>query len=291
MNTAWLMAIGAGVANGGVALTSKAAERNRCRLAPYGVVALGIACLTACAPALRGHGNWADWRLWSFGGAMGALYLAAIASMLRANRAWPPSVVWSVANMAFVLPIMFSAFCLGEPLRWLDGVIAAGFLLMLFGLTREAAAGRAAGTASPPPASPENWLLLGIVFTTNGLLMFGFKLFGVWMPAQPSACLVMVMYGSGAVLALAVLVGRGAIGFTRVEAGLGLATGAAIGLSALALLPAMKLPAAVAFPLIQGTSLAGGVFACALVFQESLTFRKVAAIAIGLSAMALTALR
>ena len=65
----------------------------------------------------------------------------------------------------------------------------------------------------------------------------------------------------------------------------------ALGLSALAMLTAMQLPAAAAFPVIQGTSLAGGVLACALVFRESLTQRKLAALAVGLGAMVLTAWR
>jgi multidrug transporter EmrE-like cation transporter len=291
MNSAWVMAIGAGCANAVVALASKAAERSHCRLAPYGVIALGVAGLTAWAPAMKGRGDWGDWRLWAFGGAMGALYLAAIASMLRANRRWPPSVVWSVANMAFVLPILLSAFGLGEPLRWMDSVIAAGFLLMLAMLTREAPGGRAAGIERTLRAVLERWLLLGAVFAINGLLMFGFKVFGVWLPAQPSPCLVMVMYGSGAALAIVLLVVRGVFRFTLAETGWGLATGVAIGLSALALLPAMRLPAAAAFPVIQGLSLAGGALACAFVFRESLTMRKGVGIAIGLVALALTALR
>lgn len=292
-NTALLMAAAAGVANAGVAAASKAAERSRCRLAPYGLVALGVASLTACAPALSGPSDWRDWRLWAFGGVMGALYLAAIASMLRANRLWPPSVVWSAANMAFVLPILLSALCLREPLRWLDAAIATGFVLMLLELTREAAAAgnQPDAATSPTPATAARWLLLSVVFATNGLLMFGFKLFGVWLPGQRAPCLVAVMYGSGAALALGALLARRSFSVTRTEAGWGLATGTAVGLAALALLPAMQLPAAVAFPVIQGLSLAGGVLLCAWLFCERLTPRKLLALAAGLAAMALAGLR
>ena len=57
---------------------------------------------------------------------------------------------------------------------------------------------------------------------------------------------------------------RGPFRFAAPEVGWGLGTGLAVGLAALALLPAMRLPAAAAFPVIQGTSLAGGVLLCAL---------------------------
>ena len=287
-----------------------------------------VAGLTAFLSAMGRTSAWGDGGLWVFGGSMGALYLAAIAAMLRANRWWPPSLVWSAANMAFVLPILLSALFLGERLSWVDALIAAGMLLMLFGLAGgPESAGKAAGDALPsggaapatkaegdrspaggagPAGEPESagkavggglppaqtrWVLLGIVFVTNGLLMLGFKLAGVLLPAQRPACLVTAMYGSGAVLAALLQVGRGGFRANRAEAGWGLATGAATGLSALALLPAMRLPAAAAFPVIQGTSLASGVLLCALLFRERLTPRKLAALAVGLGAMALSAHR
>jgi len=72
---------------------------------------------------------------------------------------------------------------------------------------------------------------------------------------------------------------RGQMRINRNEFGLGLGCGAAMSLSALAMLAAMRLPAAGAFPVIQGTSLAGGVCLCAAVFRERLTPRKLAALA------------
>lgn len=290
MNSAWIMALGAGVANAGVAAVSKAAERSHCRAAPYGLVASGVAGLLAFLTTLGGEAAWGDWRLWAFGGAMGALYLAAIAAMLRANRLWPPSIVWSMANMAFVVPILLSALFLGERLSWVDAVIVAGLAFMLVGLAdKPSPAGSAAGVGHSPALA--RWLLLGLVFVTNGLLMLGFKLFGILLPDQRSACLVAVMFGCSAVLAASMQARSGAFRVNRAEAGWGLATGAGSGLAGLALLLAMQLPAAAAFPVIQGTSLAGGVLLCALIFRERLTPRKIVALAIGLGAMALTAWR
>jgi multidrug transporter EmrE-like cation transporter len=285
---AWIMAVLAGGCNAVVALASKAAERSRCRPAAYGLVAFVVAGLTAFLTTLGGEAAWGDWRLWAFGGAMGALNLAAITAMLRANRCWPPSIVWASANMAFVAPILLSALFLGEPLRGMDALIVAGVALMLAGLAEHTPSRDRADEGDGRPAPGARWLLLGVVFATNGLLMLGFKLFGVMLPAQPSACLVAATYGCGALLAAAVQVSRGALRVNRAEFGWGSGAGAATSLAALALLVAMQLPAAVAFPIVQGTSLAGGVFLCALVFRERLTPRKLAALAVGLGTMALT---
>ena len=68
-------------------------------------------------------------------------------------------------------------------------------------------------------------------------------------------------------------------------------SGIASGLTALGLLAAMRLPAAVTLPVVQGTSLAGGVLLCALVFRECLTLRKLVALVIGLGTLALTLVR
>lgn len=288
---AWAMAIGVGVCNGGVALAAKGAAHTRCRAMPVGFVTFAVAGATALLVAmLGGVTGWGDWRLWAFGASMGLLYVACTPVMMRANGCWPPSIVWSTANMAFVLPILLSALFLHEPLRWMDALIVAGVAVMLAGLAEPGAAGATDATGRRV-SSRQRWLLLAIVFALNGAMMLGFKLFGILLPGRSSACLVTAIYGSGAVMALAAQAFRGQIGISRNEFRLGLGCGAAMGLAALALLGAMRLPAASAFPVIQGTSLAGGVLLCALVFRERLTPRKLVALAIGLSAMILTVWR
>jgi multidrug transporter EmrE-like cation transporter len=287
VNAALILAVGSGMANAVVAVASKGAERSRCRLAPYSAIALGTAAATAFAVALKMRAAWNSWPLWLFGIVMGVLFLAAIACMLRANRVWNPSMVWSAANMAFVMPILLSALTLGEPLRWMDAVIAAGLLVMLAGLADP----KGVGVSDPLPLPKGRRLLLAAVFATNGLLMYGFKLFGVLLPAATPSCLVAIMYGSGALVALGLLVVRGPFRFARVEAGWGLAAGVATSAAVLALLPAMRLPAAVAFPAIQGTALVGGVLLCALFFKERLTLRKLGALLCGLAAFVLAGMR
>ena len=56
MNTAWIMALGAGAANAGVALGGEAAERSRCHAAPYSMVAFAVAGLTAQPVRTRSTG-------------------------------------------------------------------------------------------------------------------------------------------------------------------------------------------------------------------------------------------
>ncbi|MEI6972063.1 MAG: hypothetical protein WCL44_11170 [bacterium] len=288
MDIAWLMGIGAGVCNAGVAVAGKGAERSRCRPAAYGLVAFAVAGVTAFLTVSGSEAVWSDWRLWAFGCVMGALYLAGISVALSANRFWPPSIVWSTANMAFVVPILLSALFLGESLRWMDAPIAAGVALMLAGLADKAALG---GDGATPAPQRIRWALLASIFVINGLVMLGFKLFGILLPGQRPACAVAAFYGCAAILAVLFQAARGGIGVTRVEVRWGLAAGITFGLAALAVLGSMRLPAAAAFPVIQGASLVGGVLLCALVFRERLTIRKLAALLIGVAAMALTAWR
>jgi hypothetical protein len=286
MDNAWLMALGTGACNAGVALAGKGAERSRCRPAAYAMIVFAGAGAGAFATTLGRTVAWGVGLLWVFGATMGCLYLVAIAAMVLANRHWTPSLVWGTANMAFIIPIALSAALLAEPLKAMDAAIVLGVGLMLAGL---AAGGAATGSGGGTPVTPawRRWGLLAAVFVANGALMFGFKLFGRVLPEASSASLIAAVYGCGA-LAAAVWAGRGLASLRRAEMGYGLGAGAASALAGLAMLGAMRLPAATAFPVIQGSSLVGGVLLCALVFRERLTVRKLAALAVGLGAMTLT---
>lgn len=290
MDYAWMMALAVGGCNSFVALFSKAAENRHCRTAPFCLATFGVAGITAFLTAFSVSAPWGDWRLWLLGATMGLLYIAATAAMLRANACWPPSIVWSGANMAFVVPILLSALFLKEPLRWIDAAIFAGVILMLAGLADrvDGAAATAAGERNASPTPSRRWLPLALVFVTNGALMMAFKLSAVLLPCRPPACLVAVIYGTGFAMSAIIMYAQGDLRLNRKEALMGLGAGTASSLSALAMLVAMRLPAAAAFPVVQGLSLSGGVLLCAASFHERLTSRKIAALAIGLGAMALT---
>jgi len=286
MTSAILMALGAGVANAGVAVSAKAAEQNANRPAPYAALTLGVAALTAAGVALIVRGVWADWRLWAFGIVLGSLYVCAIGGTLWANKMWPPSLVWSTANMAFLLPILFSAVLLREPLRWIDLATVLGVGVMLAGLATPAA-----GLETAARSRAARWGALGTVFLTNGLLMFGFKLQSVLAPGASTSCLSAIIYGCGSVFAWGWYLGQRHTEVTHAELRWGATAGVGTGMAILALLHAMHLPAAVAFPLIQGTSLVGGVALCALIFHELWSWRKTGALALGIIAMLLAGIR
>ena len=348
ITVALMCAAGAGMANALVALGSKAAERQRCRPDRFGAVALGAACVVCLGVALVRRGAWGDGWLWLLGLVMGGLFYAALCSILAANRSSPPSLVWSLANLALVLPIVLSAMLLGETLQPVDALIFVVFVGMLATLTAGAKAAEIphTGVAEPSEAvdvrRARRWGLLAVVFATNGLLMFGFKLHHRYLPLAEPACLTTIMYAAGAALALADQLrrrlacspaarsagwwwlglrrrGRGsapasppvspAVAGSRCKPPVdaassgasdrltggewrcGLGVGAATGAAVLLLVHAMPLPAAVAFPVIQGISLLGGITLTTMVYRERINLLKVTGIALGLAVIALAVAR
>ena len=167
-----LCALGAGMANIAVALAVKGAERRGCRPSTFGAFAMTTAAAISLAAASCQSGTWLDWRLWALGVTLGALFYAAIVSMVTANRFGPPSLPWTMANLALLAPILLAALFLGETLRPMDGLMLLAFGGMLAAFTRGTL--KARDVAAAHPAALLLWLTL--VFAFNGLLMFGFKL-------------------------------------------------------------------------------------------------------------------
>jgi len=152
MDIAWLLGIGTGVCNAGVALASKGAERCRCRPAIYAMIAFAVAGAVAYATTIGRGVSWNSAMLWIFGGSMGVLYVMAVSAMLAANRHWMPSLVWGAVNLSFVVPILLSALALGEPLRPMDAGIVLGVAIMLAGLT-SGGAGEETGNGEAPASA------------------------------------------------------------------------------------------------------------------------------------------
>jgi multidrug transporter EmrE-like cation transporter len=212
----------------------------------------------------------------------------AIPIMIAANRVSPPSLVWAMANMGLLLPIVGSSVFLHEPLRPLDAVVLALFAGMLAAFQRGT---RAAGDAHSASRT-KLVLLLAAVWAVNGLLMLAFKINGAWFPEHASGRLSAVMYATAALLALSQH--RGLRGLGAIRSGewrWGSLAGLASGTSILRLLPTMRLPAGVAFPIIQGASLLSGCLLTALAFREHLNCWKLAAITLGLAVLLLAVVR
>ena len=275
----YLLAICAGLSTAIVAVCLKAAERHQCLPARVGLVQWVVAGLVSLGIAWVQNAAWADPLFWGLGICTGLLTFSAVPIMITAYRYAPPSLVWTLANMGLILPILLSAFFLKETLTlqdlWLMLCFAA--LLACFHL----------GTR---PAGPVNsthrlksaaWLAATLLI--NGLLMFAFKLNGLWFAHQSPARLVAVMNGAAILPALWLILRRkGGFHFRPIEAGVGAIAGLASAASILFLLPAMTLPAITVFPLIQGISLVGGIALAAFFFSESMNRWKTAGILLGL---------
>jgi drug/metabolite transporter (DMT)-like permease len=282
-----LCAVGAGVANMLVAVTIKGAEHYKCPPTRFGAVALTTAGLVSLIVACTRTGTWLDWQLWLLGVILGMLLYACFPAMVHANRHGPPSLPWAMCNLGLVVPIVLAAFFLDERLCWVDGLGLAAFIGML--------AAFVLGTSQAKDIDPNRrgtfFLLLALVFLINGFMMFGFKLNSELPKNVNPSALGVIMYAVGSLLCWGDTLLRPSRKYLFQEVvwagGFGLGNGASIVL----LLVAMKLPAVVAFPTIQGISFLGGICATALVFRERLNGWKILGILLGLTVIFLSVLR
>lgn len=283
-----LAAVGAGLATSGVSLCLKGAEQDQCRPRAFGVAQLSLAAVMSLAVALTQGAVWSGVGFWALGAAAGALMYTAIPTMIAANRVSPPSLVWMMANMGLLLPIFGSAVFLHEPLRPLDAVVLSLFAAMLTAFHR----GTQAAQDFRREGRAASVLLLGAVLVINGLLMLTFKLNGVCFPGHASARMSVVMYATATLLALVQFRGwRALAGIRTSEWRWGGWAGLAGGTSVLLLLPTMKLPAGLVFPVLQGASLLGGTLLTAWVFRERLNRWKLAGVLLGLAVLGVAVVR
>jgi drug/metabolite transporter (DMT)-like permease len=275
-------AVGAGLATAGVSVCLKGAEQHQCRPRAYGLAQLGLAMVLSVVVAVAQGAVWSGVGFWGLGVAAGALMYGTIPIMIAANRVSPPSLVWAMANMGLLLPIAGSALFLHEPLRPLDAVMVSLFAGMLTAFHR----GTQAARDVRKEARTASVLLLAAVLVVNGLLMFAFKLNGMCFPGHASARLSVVMYATATLLALVQLRGWRALSDIRAsEWRWGSGAGLASGTSILLLLPTMKLPAGLVFPVVQGASLLGGTLLTAWVFRERLNRWKLGGVLLGLAVL------
>lgn len=279
-----LCAIGAGLANTSVALTVKGAEHHDCRPSRFGAIAMTIAFVISLIVAWTQPGSWSHYQSWMLGVIMGIIYYAAIVSMVRANRLGPPSLPWTMANLALVVPVMLAALFLKESLQFLDGVSLAAFGGMLLAFMRGSS--RADEVAVNHRAALV--LLLILVFLTNGFMMFGFKLNSFLPAGANKSALPAIIYGTGCLAAWMDECRESHRKYHLKELYMGGGAGIGIGVSVFLLLLAMKLPAVVAFPVVQGVSLLGGICITALIYHEHLNRWKMAGIILGLAVILLS---
>jgi multidrug transporter EmrE-like cation transporter len=282
-----LCALGAGLANTVVALSVKAAQHSRCRPSRFLALAMIGAGTISMIVAGLAAGSWSDWRLWTLGIVLGGITYGCVTVTLRANRYGPPSLPWAMANLGLILPIGLSAIFLSESLHGTDMVCLVVFGGMLLAFVR--------GTTHAGDVQQGHWLtlilLVAAVWMINGTLMFGFKL-NAFLPGDINrSALTPIVCITAGLLAWLDEWHQPREKFQWRHLGWSLAMGFANGTSILLLLMAMKLPASVAFPIIQGVSFLGGIVVTAVVFHERLNLWKWIGITFGLAVICLAVRR
>jgi len=279
-----LLALTAGVSNMLLGAAGKQAERADCRPAVVPVLMLGTVAVLASTLLPFTRGGWGDGGVWVLAATMGLLYVAALQSMIAANKHCPPSLVWSLANLGLLIPIMLAPVVLHESWHVTDIILVLAFVAML-GSFRQGM--RQAGEQAPGARS---WWLLTGVWLCNGLLMLGYKLKAQSWPAVGTVPFLVLVFGCGALLGALTLF-RVHPRATGVEWRLSLLMGVAATVANAALLGAVTLPAVVAFPLVQGTALIGGTLLMAVRFREQLNIWKIIGLCCGGLVLALAIVR
>lgn len=254
----------------------------------FGTVFMGTAALCSLAVIPVFPGMRSIFWSWSLGAGMGLIFIAGLMFTFQANKEGPPSIVWLMVNMGLIVPIALMAIFYHEPLYLSDLLLMGTFILMLW-LFRQGISTAGDFSGGRPLYYV---LLLILVFLTNGLLMFGFKLNQILYPAASKASFLASLYGSGCLLFLAVAYARHRGRLSQFhDLKWGMAAGIANVLANLFLQGAMSLPAVVAFPIMQGLSLLGGVILTGCLYRERLNGFKALGIIAGLAVVLQAVLR
>jgi len=282
-------AISAGCCNALVGVISKQAEQRQCRPGPFAMLFMGmIAAASVMLLAVVG-GAWGSPQVWLLAAVMGSMYLLVMRGMISANQSFPPSLVWTLANVALVVPVGLAPLLLGESWRCMDWVIVAVFAALLYTSRRSMKPSR---TTTPAVRWLNGLPSLAVVFLGNGLLMLGYKLKGVFWTDVGAAPFAIMIFGAGFLVELLLHFRRGdALDIKSAEWKWGMSVGAAAAAANLSLLGAVSLPAVVLFPVVQGIGLGGGILLMLLLYREMLNTWKVAGFVLAMTILMLALLR
>jgi len=283
-----LLAVLAGLGNAGVGLWGATAQRRGCRPGAVALLFLSTVALVSLLilPAVSRAG--ATPGLWGLAACMGALYVAAIRTSVVANGRCPPSLVWSLANLAMVVPIGLAPLIFAERWQPIDALIAAAFAGLLYAFHR------GTNQAGERPASGWSRVLplLAVVFLSNGLLMLGYKLKAAYWPEAGAVPFAAMVFGCGSLLELALQwLPQRRLELRPEEWRYGIAVGLAAAVANIALVGAAPLPAVILFPIVQGLSLSGGALLIIVCLHEGVNRWKVLGFAMAGVVMAAAVLR
>lgn len=249
-----------------------------CRILPF---IMGFAFVTALfmvAASLFTDTHWSDARLWYLGVAAGFDFVLVVYLLMSANKMGPASIVWTLTNLALLVPIAVFALAYDEPLYSTDTITIAIFCLMVFSFTR--------GVNRAGEVKPAHMLLFALVvsglYLSNGAFMVLSKLkesfFGQGNSAAFGAIAFITATIASGLLHAATAVDKQ---LKRSEWEMSAKAGVVNSLGFLCFVASMGLPAIVAFPVNQGISLLGGAAFTAVLFKERINREKLVGFALG----------
>jgi len=284
----YMMMICAGFAMAFLGLAYKLAGAWEARPMAFSSIFLFTAAVLNGWRAVYEPTDWRDPRLWLLGSTMGFGLYVCLALVVLVNQRGPASLSWTLLNLSVLVPILLAPILLGDVFLRSDLLVVCLFVCMILSIRR----GLAMGT-DPVCGSLSGYAcLLAAMFMVNGLFQFGSKLKDTLFQDRNAAGLAALFYGSGLIFAFGTHFRRERnLRFTRREWMAGLLAGACSGIGNLFLLHGMSLPVIVAFPIMLGIALTGGIALTTLFFKEPVNFWKGFSWALGLILLLFVAAR
>ncbi len=289
MHTVYLIsALASGLLFAILGLSYKRAASMGCRTSAFLAVFLTAAAVLSAVALPWDRTVWSSGTLWVLGLFLGCNAVACIRLLMAANRSGPAAVSWLFINLSLVVPIALSIMWLNERLLAADWLVVLTFTLMAITLV-----GSLKRTGEVKHGETWRfWCYIAAVFVLNGLGLYGSKLKAGMFPHHNTAALMLILFTTGAAISWwqHLRLSRHWMPFPN-EWNAGLVAGVACGSANFLLISSAVLPAAVVYPVSQGTSLIGGVVLTTLLYRELINPAKVLALVLGCAVLALAVWR
>lgn len=281
-------AIVSGVAYAVLGTLYKGVTATGARLYAFLGVFMGIGAIVTGICTAFHPTTWGDPRLYLFGLGGGMLTVVSIQSVIRASGLGPASIVWTISNLALILPVALSPLLFHEPLTLVDfGTLALfAVMLSLFAQNLRTQGEIHAGNLAVFIG------LLALAFCADGFNMVAIKYKELCFGVANSAAIPMLSFALGACFARGMYLRTyGAVPLSRAEWVLGAGAGLACSVGILGLFGAMSLPVVIALPVVKGLSLGGAVLLYFVLFRERCLPLKLVGLTLGALVLALSIFR
>lgn len=259
-----------------------------CRLWPFLAAYTLVASGAMLAISLFQTSAWHDPRLWYLGILGGLDHTLILYLLMTANTLGPASIVWTITNLAILVPIAIFAIFAHEPLYLTDAALLGLFLLMIYAFAKGV---KGAGEVKAMHARQFVLATSGL-FLTNGLFMSLMKLKDGIFQGANSAAFGFIFFSVCAIITTSIAVARSPKGpISAREWGDGALAGSLCSLGFICIMGAMGLPAIVVFPLNQGISLLVGVALTSIIFHERINTAKIVGFMFGIALLLVSVFR